>query len=1069
MQKLILPMLFVIATTTQAEAQQRLFDQPVQLKTCNISIEANSFIANTTIEMEFYNPKDQEVEARQEFRLNRGQVITDFQLELNGKYREGSIEERGKARAAYSSVVGKRIDPALLQMNWQDNYSLNIYPVPAKSSRKVKFTITQMMKAENSKLMYDLPLNFTGSTALFNLEIKVTKPVSIPYANAGFLENHFFDMGNGSASFLLQQKNITVNKPVSFSINQFGGEPQICLSKQNGKSEFLMRLFPQVPSFYKDRTKKINVYWDVSLSGNERNLTKELDYLEKYITENEIDKTTIILFNQQVQGTVIFTRENDNFNAIRNYLISYKYAGATELGNLNFSNVLADRVLLFSDFINSVGKSQPKPGAVQVNCILSTTGFNYDYVKGIIGNTGGSVINLYNTEVKDAVKKTDSAEVFLYKYNTSQLSLNEIFPVKLSKNILLSGTIKQSDNLELVYGNNTNMIKSENYFLSTGNICDAETYHKMQMLKTYDSMMYANGQYYYYGWQDMIVFGLTEKVVTMQTSYLVLERIEDYIKYKIAPPAELVEACAERNYVYKQEYKLRELKTFTEQDALEGVVKQYNQRIAWWGGNADLIDLNKPEILVSNAVAAANGTLDKGPAANGYSAPLEAYKATSSDLKEVVVTSAFGTKRAARSVSSNVQNISAEQLNVIRQSNINNALAGKVSGLQVRSQAFGKLGAESVIRLRGENNFGVSGGPLFVVDGTVIPSSNDINPDDIEDITVLQGPSASALFGPDGSNGAIVINYKKGRRNNYYTNYWSSYKLNSTEDEDYIVEMRKAESYEYWEVLAALEKRYQGNVGFYFEMADFLFETGRTDKAQELMYNAIELCQGSVYGLKLAAYQYEKWKYFEKAIGIYKGILSANENNMLARRDLALAYFQNKEYPQAVKTYYALVTAAVDNSSNIKEMALAEMNAILAMHKNEFDISYINHNLVKALPADLRITVESNYDNIRNPQVIEPGDVACNAQQSKTKNGGRVSGDLWNNQSLNEYIIKKAPGGSYKIKLDAYNSSNYRLRVPMYVRVISFKNFQNDNMKMEVRLFNLDNQYGAVELDQINW
>ena len=80
MQKLFLPLLLVITFITQSKAQQRLFDKPVQLKTCNIAIEANPFIATTVIEMEFYNPKDQEVEGLHSFQLNRGQVITDFQL-----------------------------------------------------------------------------------------------------------------------------------------------------------------------------------------------------------------------------------------------------------------------------------------------------------------------------------------------------------------------------------------------------------------------------------------------------------------------------------------------------------------------------------------------------------------------------------------------------------------------------------------------------------------------------------------------------------------------------------------------------------------------------------------------------------------------------------------------------------------------------------------------------------------------------------------------------------------------------------------------------------------------------
>ncbi|MBL7702677.1 MAG: SusC/RagA family TonB-linked outer membrane protein [Ferruginibacter sp.] len=148
------------------------------------------------------------------------------------------------------------------------------------------------------------------------------------------------------------------------------------------------------------------------------------------------------------------------------------------------------------------------------------------------------------------------------------------------------------------------------------------------------------------------------------------------------------------------------------------------------------------------------------------------------EMTEVVVTSAFGIKRAARSTSANVQSLTGDQVNTIRQTNVNNALAGKVAGAQVRSQAVAKLGAETVIRLRGENGLGSGGGnvlnelgqnvartALFVVDGTIMPSNADINPDDVEDISVLQGPAAAALFGPDGSNGAVVITLKKAKRN----------------------------------------------------------------------------------------------------------------------------------------------------------------------------------------------------------------------------------------------------------------------------------------------------------------
>ena len=112
-------------------------------------------------------------------------------------------------------------------------------------------------------------------------------------------------------------------------------------------------------------------------------------------------------------------------------------------------------------------------------------------------------------------------------------------------------------------------------------------------------------------------------------------------------------------------------------------------------------------------------------------------------LSEVVVTGAYNTKRTARSTSYNAQMVTGEQLNVIRQTNLNNALAGKISGLQVRSQSVAALGRNTNIRLRGASGLGGDEGIIYVVDGTILPNADDINMDDVADITFLQGLDAS--------------------------------------------------------------------------------------------------------------------------------------------------------------------------------------------------------------------------------------------------------------------------------------------------------------------------------------
>jgi len=135
---------------------------------------------------------------------------------------------------------------------------------------------------------------------------------------------------------------------------------------------------------------------------------------------------------------------------------------------------------------------------------------------------------------------------------------------------------------------------------------------------------------------------------------------------------------------------------------------------------------------------------------------------TSENLVEVIVSSGYNTKKTQRSLTSNAQVVNAEQLNTIRQPNINNAIAGKVAGAQVRSQSTAALGRDAAIRLRGDGTLGGQS-LLYIVDGTPT-NSVDINPDDVEDLTVLNGPSGAAIYGPQAADGAIVITTKRAKK-----------------------------------------------------------------------------------------------------------------------------------------------------------------------------------------------------------------------------------------------------------------------------------------------------------------
>ncbi|MGI8600480.1 MAG: SusC/RagA family TonB-linked outer membrane protein [Chitinophagaceae bacterium] len=130
-------------------------------------------------------------------------------------------------------------------------------------------------------------------------------------------------------------------------------------------------------------------------------------------------------------------------------------------------------------------------------------------------------------------------------------------------------------------------------------------------------------------------------------------------------------------------------------------------------------------------------------------------------LSEVVVTTAFGIRREQRITPYSAQTVDREQLSIVPQTNVNTALAGKIAGAQFRGQSAINLNNPGYLRLRGGLALGGDRGALYVVDGTPV-NSFDINPDDIESVTVLKGANATALLGERAAGGAIMITTRKG-------------------------------------------------------------------------------------------------------------------------------------------------------------------------------------------------------------------------------------------------------------------------------------------------------------------
>ncbi len=227
-------------------------------------------------------------------------------------------------------------------------------------------------------------------------------------------------------------------------------------------------------------------------------------------------------------------------------------------------------------------------------------------------------------------------------------------------------------------------------------------------------------------------------------------------------------------------------------------------------------------------------------------------------LDEVVVT-ALGIKRDRKALGYAVDDLKAEELMRNKNTNAINSLAGKIAGVSV-TQSSGAAGSGAQIILRGGTSLERDNQPLFVVDGVIYDNSTsvignsgfdgmtgvattnsnrvmDINPEDIESMSVLKGPAASALYGSKAANGVVIITTKKGKEGSVeinlsakYITTWAKY-LPETQKKykrGYIEQHYNADgsfkdfsydnrSYNSWGAPAAAGEELYDNIGNFFE------------------------------------------------------------------------------------------------------------------------------------------------------------------------------------------------------------------------------------------------------------
>jgi Ca-activated chloride channel homolog len=179
----------------------------LEIRYHHVDVEITNQIATTHVDQVFYNPATTEVEGTYIFPLPTDATVTDFRLWIDGEPVSGKVLDADSARAKYEEIVRTMRDPALLEYAGQGAYQASVYPIPAKSERRIELEYQQVLTAENELVKYSYPL----STEKFSLReidsvsvtvsIRATTPIRAVYSPSHPISVARNDMNQVTASY----------------------------------------------------------------------------------------------------------------------------------------------------------------------------------------------------------------------------------------------------------------------------------------------------------------------------------------------------------------------------------------------------------------------------------------------------------------------------------------------------------------------------------------------------------------------------------------------------------------------------------------------------------------------------------------------------------------------------------------------------------------------------------------------------------------------------------------------------------------------------------------------------
>ena len=1146
--------LFLLTLSLNSIAQETpkvILKDSSQLKLSSLKVDVKIIgnFATTTYDMKFYNELDSTLEGELAFPLGEGQSVSNFAMDVNGKLREAVIVEKELARVAFENTIRQKIDPGLLVKTEGNNYKARVYPILPKKHKQIVITYEQELRTVNGFMIYELPLNISEKLAEFSISLNVEVGDVIPTFKNNPYKELYFNEKKGGFHAEITKSNHTPQKAIVLKIPNNSLKEKVL--SYNDYFYAYKALKPN--DRLKSKPNKITLFWDASYSLKNRNVAEELNLLDAYFKYLQHVEVEFISFSNTIITHKKIDIENGSWDELKQLIKNTVYDGGTNFNALSKLKLKTDETLLFTDGLDNLGRFLPnnKKAVYAINSLVSA---NHEELNNMTTKSGGAYINLVRLDSKEALKQLKN-ETFQFLGISDNNSVTNVYPnrnTNVTTDFSIAGRFSENTTIELLFGYRGKVTQKLTVPIQSGvqNSLVKRLWAK-QKLSALNFNKEENKK-------EIIDLATQNHLITDYTSMLILDRLEDYVRYRIEPPQELKSEYKERikNLKEDEAYKQLEIK-----ERKADLVEDYKDIINWYNmkfpkKEKKVVKKEAPQIIdpvvntpVLDTTSIVTPTITNNPATtpeetvirnvgpnsktisgtlvdetnmalpgatvvikgttSGASTDFDGKYSISANLGDVltfsyvgyveqettvgagntidialelddsleeVVVTAFGIKRVNKALGYTVTTVSSDQLDVVR------SLVGRAAGVQVTSSS-GAVGASSSVTIRGAASTS-NNKPLYIIDGIISESnpSEILSTDAIDSMHVLSPENGTALYGNSGSSGVVIVVTKEGKVKNEEAikelNQQIADKIELkawNPDTPYLKVLEKEKSVEaaYIKYLE-IRSDYANVPAFYLDVADFFDKRKSSKIAIRVLTNLIEVDLNNHELTKALGYKLEYFKQYELAVIVYEKVLELRPEEPQSYRDLALAYEAVGAYQKSFDLLFKIYNGALLEKDvnelfyGIEAIAFVELSRLVNNHGKRLKLNKKQKNFFKPLPVDVRVVIDWNHKETDiDLWVIDPSGEKCLYSNSETKIGGRISEDFTDGYGPEEFMLKKAIKGKYKVLVDYYADSVQKISGPTILKVSMYTNYGKANEVKKTITVRLDKEEDDMEIGSL--